>query len=175
MLENLRKETWSRYNKIKLWISNLLGRIKDKNNRCLVKNRNLNGSEWGLPFCSVRCLSPRLLLMPCPRLICLEQSSLRICTKEQRVWSPSRKLLNTCPLSIKSKGSGMSVKANFNFHFPGSAFRRNEEKNKGRWALQGSSKAVAETRKLAAKACHWVTKDSETSLLLPLLFRPFTA
>ena len=52
----------------------------------------------------VMCLSWNLLfLTPCPRLICLEQSSLRICTKEHRVSSPSRKLLNTFTMSIKSK------------------------------------------------------------------------
>lgn len=84
----------------------------------------------------VMCLSCNLLfLKPYPRLICLEQSSLRICTKEQRVSSPSRKLLNTFPMSVKSKGSGMSVQASCNFHFLGSAFRRNEKKKKKKWKV----------------------------------------
>ena len=74
----------------------------------------------------VKCLSWNLLfLTPCPRLICLEQNSLRICTKEHGVSSPSRKLLNTFTMSIKSK-AGMSVQASCSFHFLRNTFRRNE-------------------------------------------------
>lgn len=81
----------------------------------------------------VKCLSWNLLfLTPCPRLICLEQNSLRICTKEHGVSSPSRKLLNTFTMSIKSK-AGMSVQASCSFHFLRNTFRRNEgEKKKKR-------------------------------------------
>ena len=61
----------------------------------------------------VMCLSWNLLfLTPCPRLICLEQSSLRICTKEQSVITKQeaseyihyvhkiQRLWNVCPSKL---------------------------------------------------------------------------
>lgn len=98
-----RQNQFYAHNKLKLWIPKILKWIKNKNDKCLAKNRNQNGNEWVFPFLCFVSLLESPLFMPCPRLICLEQSSLRICTKEHRVSSPSRKLLNTFTMSIKSK------------------------------------------------------------------------
>lgn len=114
----------------------------------------------------VMCLSWNLLfLTPCPRLICLEQSSLRICTKEHRVSSPSRKLLNTFTMSIKPKGSGMSVQASCSFHCLGNT-SRNEggKKRKGKVRLVGQQKSCnsdsqvkhsIESQRIQRQACYY--------------------
>lgn len=121
-------------------------------------------------FSCILCLSWNLFLRPCLRLICLEQSSHRTCTKEQRMCDHQTGSFWThclCPLNPKALECPRQAVAL-------TSCRVHSEEKQEKVSLAASREAVTHTWKLASKACHWVTKDSD-KLITHAIHSPVTA
>lgn len=128
-----RQKKFYMHNKIKQSLSFLGWIIHESEQRGSTNRGQMDMSQKDLS-CVVSPSWNLVLSRICPRLICLEQSSLKMFTKEQKMWSPPGRPETSeyipCVHKAKRLWNVCVLRQNCNFHFLGFVFKECRKQRK---------------------------------------------